>query len=266
MSQNILNKLQQDKLILSKVEDKINFCIQKNQIQNTDFLDLSQKQLISKFLKTNKISNYIFYGAFDKAERNILLIYPQKLESLVKENKIDYSNIISVIRIELPNENKGQYTHRDYLGGLMKIGIKREKIGDILVDENGADIIINKDIEKFLLLNLSDLTRFSKSKIEKIDIENLRKLEIKKEEILATVSSMRLDNIVSEIAKCSRNKANEIIMQERVFVNFEVVTKNTKIIKENDLITIRGKGRFKVLELVHNTRKGRIIVKIEKNI
>ena len=79
-----------------------------------------------------------------------------------------------------------------------------------------------------------------------------------------TVSSMRIDNIVGELAKCSRNKANELLEQERVLVNYEVITKPTKQIKENDKITIRGKGRFEVKQILGNTRKGRIMVEIEK--
>lgn len=144
----------------------------------------------------------------------------------------------------------------------MKLGIKREKIGDILVDEEGADIIVSSEILKFLLNNLTQLTRFQKSKIEEILLSDLRKIKIQKEERTITVSSMRLDNIVSELAKCSRSKANELLMQERVFVNFENITKATKEIKENDRITIRGKGRFEIKEITGNTRKGKIIILI----
>ena len=75
---------------------------------------------------------------------------------------------------------------------------------------------------------------------------------------------MRLDNIVAELAKCSRSKSNELLIQERVFVNFEVVTKQTKEIKEKDRITIRGKGRFVIKEIIGNTRKGRLFLEVEK--
>ena len=146
----------------------------------------------------------------------------------------------------------------------MKLGIAREKVGDILVDDNGADILIMPEMERFLLSNIPSLTRFSKSKIEKINLENLRKLEIKKEIIKITVSSMRLDNIVAELAKCSRGKANEILEQERVLVNYEIIQKSSKEIKEQDTITIRGKGRFVINSIVGNTRKGRIFVEVEK--
>ena len=146
----------------------------------------------------------------------------------------------------------------------MKLGIKREKVGDILVDDKGADILIKTDILKFVLANLTELTRFQKSKIEEIELNELRRIEEKKEKFTITVSSNRLDNIVAELAKCSRSKANELILQERVLVNYQTITKQTKDIKENDRITIRGKGRFEIKEKVGNTKKGRIVIEVEK--
>ena len=86
----------------------------------------------------------------------------------------------------------------------------------------------------------------------------------RKEEIEIIVSSLRLDNVISELAKCSRNKALDIINLERVFVNFECETKKTKQIKTGDMITIRGKGRFFIKENIGQTKSGRFIIKVEK--
>lgn len=265
MDRGVLSKYKKEdeKLVLSKIMDKINFCETRNKIQVTDFFDLGQKQLVYNFLNSQKFKNYMFYGGFEEAERVIAVFYPEKLEELIQN--IDFNKYIKAIRITLPNENKGKYTHQNYLGALMKLGVNREKIGDILVDENGADVIIKEDILKFLVINLPELTRFQKSKIEEIRLEELRKAIIKKEKIMITVSSMRVDNIVAELAKCSRNKTNELLEQERVFVNYEVIIKATKQIKEDDKITIRGKGRFKINKKVGTTKKDRIILEVEKN-
>ena len=202
------------------------------------------------------------YGGFEQAERKIFVFYPDKFNSTVVEKNL--SNIIQIIRIELPDDLKGKYTHRDYLGAVIKLGVERKKIGDIIVDNNGADIIVDKDIVKFLVENLGSLTRFSKCTITVQNIEDLRPVEIKKEELEIIVSSMRLDNVISELARCSRNKALDIINQERVFVNFECETKKTKQIKPGDVVTVRGKGRFFVKEIVGQTRSGRSVIKVEK--
>jgi len=264
MDRTVINKYknEKDKLLISKIVDKVKFCETKNKIQTTDFLDQMEQKTVENFLKAQKITNYFYTGGFEEAERKMLTIYPKKLKDII--SNINLNEYITIIRITLPNDIKGEYSHRNYLGGLMKLGIAREKVGDILVDDNGADILIMPEMLKFLLTNISSLTRFSKSKIEQITLEELRKPEIQTQIIKVTVSSMRLDNIVSELAKCSRGKANEILQQERVLVNYEIVQKSSKEIKENDIITIRGKGRFAIKEIIGNTRKGRMFLEIEK--
>ena len=264
MNREILNdyKEKDDKILLAQVLDKLEMVEKKNKIEYTDFLDLAQIELVQKFINKIKVENFISYGGFEQAERKMFVFYPDKFNSIVVERNL--SNILQIIRIELPDDLKGKYTHRDYLGAVIKLGIERKKVGDIIVDNNGADIIVDKDISKFLLENLGSLTRFSKSEITVENIEDIRQVEIRKEELEIIVSSMRLDNIISELARSSRNKALDIINTERVFVNFQCETKKTKQIKIGDMITIRGKGRFFIKELVGQTRSGRIVIKIEK--
>ena len=264
MNREILNdyKDKDDKILLAQVLDKVEMVEKKNKIEYTDFLDLAQIELVQKFINKIKLYNYMIYGGFEQAERKMFVIYPDKFNSVVVEKNL--SNIVQIIRIELPDDLKGKYTHRDYLGAVIKLGIERKKIGDIIVDQNGADIIVDKDIVKFLLDNLGSLTRFSKSTISVQNIEDLRPVEIKKEELEIIVSSMRLDNVISDLARCSRNKALDIINTERVFINFECETKKTKQVKTGDMITIRGKGRYFVKEIIGQTRSGRTVIKIEK--
>lgn len=255
-------KEKDDKILLAQVSDKIEMCENKNKIEYTNFLDLAQTELVQNYIDKLKIENYISYGGYEQSERKLFVIYPEKFNSTVVEKNL--VSIVKIVRIQLPDELKGKYAHRDYLGAVIKLGVKREKVGDIIVDNDGADIIVEKDISKFLLENLSGLTRFSKSKITIEKIDNLRTVEVRREEREIIVSSLRLDNVVSELARCSRNKALDIINMERVFVNFQCETKKTKQIKTGDMVTIRGKGRFYIKELVGQTKSGRVIVKIEK--
>lgn len=255
---------EEDRLLIAKLLDKVEFTKSKNKITNTDFLDLYQKNLIHKLLNNIKCENYLFFGGNDQSEREVLIFYPEKLEKQFVEK--NYNNIMQIIEIILPKELKANYTHRDYLGGLMKLGIKREKIGDIIVFNEGANIVVLNEILDFVSSNITSLTRFSKATIQIKKIEELHKKEIHTQELQIIVSSLRLDNIVAELAKTSRTKAEEIINVGRVFVNFENVIKNSRLLKETDIITIRGKGRFKILEGIGDTKKGRLVVKIEKYI
>lgn len=264
MNRDILTeyKDKNQKILLAQIVDKIEMVEKNNKIEYSDFLDLSQIEIVQKFINKIKINNFIVYGGHEQAERKMFVFYSSKFNSEVVEKNL--KDIVKVIRIDLPDELNGKYSHRDYLGAVIKLGIKREKVGDIIVDNKGADIIIEKNISKFLLENLPSLTRFSKSTITIESIENLKSVEIKKEELEIIVSSLRLDNVVSELARCSRNKALDIINMERVFINFQNETKKTKQVKIGDIITIRGKGRFYIKEMIGQTKSGRTIIKIEK--
>lgn len=255
-------KKQEDKLCLSQVLDKIEMSERRGKIEYTDFLDMYQVALVENFLRKMQFQKYKLYGGYEEAERKVLIIYPEEFDdNMLKKN---YDKILKVIRIQLPEEEKGKYAHRNYLGGIVKLGLKREKVGDIIVGEEGADIITLNDFAEVLKTQLPSLTRFENAKIEIEEIQNVRKLELKIEEITIIVPSLRLDNIVSDLARTSRSKASEIIAQERVFINGQNETKNSKQIKLGDIITIRGKGRFIIKEFTGTTRSGRTVLLIEK--
>ena len=257
-------KRQEDKILIAQVLDKIKFSQTRQKIEYTDFLDMYQISCVESFLKKNNYKNYIFYGGFDNAERKALIIYPEKYNMEMLEK--NYNKILSIVRIELPEEMNGKYAHRNYLGGIVKLGLKREKVGDILVFNNGADIITFVDFANTLKTELGSLTRFQNSKIIVDEISKISKQEIKIEEVKIIVPSLRLDNIVSDLAKTSRSKAVQIMEAQRVFVNGKNEIKASKQIKQNDIITIRGKGRFIIKEFTGTTRSGRTVILVEKYI
>lgn len=255
-------KKQEDKILLAQILDKIEFSKQREKLEYTDFLDMYQVSLVKSFMKKIDFENYILYGGFENSERNVLIIYPDKYNlNMIEKN---YSKIIKVIRITLNDEEKGKYSHRNYLGGIVKLGMKREKVGDILVSDDGADILVKEETAETLKQELGTLTRFKNARIEIVELENVREQEIKLEELSIIVPSLRLDNFVSDLAKTSRSKAAQIIDSERVFINGQNETKASKQIKLGDVITIRGKGRFVVKEFSGTTRSGRTVVKVEK--
>lgn len=106
--------------IIANVKDKINLAKKRNKIQNTSFYTASEKIMIEKEL--NYVLNekrYIFSGGYDDAEREVLILYPEKFNEAIAIDNINF--ILKAIRIRLPNELIGKYTHSLYLGALMKI-------------------------------------------------------------------------------------------------------------------------------------------------
>ena len=57
----------------------------------------------------------MFFGGFNKSERDILIIYPEKIKELIENKNIDFNEFIKIIRITLPKEQKEKYEHRNYL-------------------------------------------------------------------------------------------------------------------------------------------------------
>lgn len=250
----------ENKLLIAKVIDKYEFCRTRNKITYTDFLSLPEIAIVKKMLLEQKVSNWLIYGGRENADRNIVIFYPKKFSlDMVEKN---YSKILDVIRIKLPNNIN--YEHREFLSGIMKLGIKREKFGDILVTSTGADIISLCDVSKYLQEGLNDLTRFKKSIITIENINNLENYENEFEYFKIIVSSMRLDNFVAELSKSSRTRASEIIEEARVFVNSINEFKDSKKIEINDIITIRGKGKFIFDGIDKETKSGKFLVNMRK--
>lgn len=251
--------IDENDLLIAKVLDKKKICNSKNKITYTDFLNEKEQRVIEKNVK---LENAFFYGVNENADRKILVFYPEKLtEELVRKS---LKNVLSGIRIILKNDQIGNYEHKNYLSALIKIGIDRGKIGDILVDDYGADIIAFDMNKEFIIQSLSELTRFRKANIDIIPIDDIKQKIDRFEESTIIVSSMRIDNIVAELAGCSRTNADEYINSEKVFVNYETALKGSKTIFEGDIVTIRGKGKFRIDGLVRNTRNNRFVIKVNK--
>lgn len=255
-----IEKLNYNKLLIAKIKDKYEFSKTRNKITYTDFLNISELNIAKSFLLENKITNYIFYGGKVEADRKILIFYPEKFSvDIVEKN---FEKILKVIEIKLPNDLK--YEHREFLSGIMKLGIKREKFGDILVTEYGADIISLLEVTNYLVLGLKDLTRFKKSEIKIKNINELKNIELEFENINIIVSSIRLDNFVAELARCSRSKAEELIEEGRVFINSINEFKSSKKINKGDIITIRGKGKFIFDDIEKETKRGKFLINFRK--
>lgn len=254
------NKSDEEELLISKVEDKINYAKTKNKITYTDFLNIVEKGKVEKFLKTQYFKNYFFFGGNENSERGIYIFYPDKLdENMVRKN---FNDIFSIIKIQ--NAKEEAYEHRVYLSALMKLGIKRSKIGDIIVRENGADIVIFKENSIYIENGLKQLIRFRKSTIDVQSLEKLESKELEFEDVSIIVPSIRLDCFVSELSRCSRSQAEEYIELGKVFINYIQELKPSKKISIGDIITIRGKGKWIYDEMVKETSKNKFVLKIRK--
>lgn len=200
------------------------------------------------------IGNICFSGGYEDAERCMMAFLPDYMS----EEDLEWP--ISLLKVRV--SDKKCYNHRDYLGSLMALGIKRQVIGDIIVCEENAFVFCQENIEEFIVDNLTHIAGTS-CKVEKVtDFTELPQKRF--EDLGGTVASERLDCVVALAIKSSRTKAADFISAGFVTVNYKEALKPTYIMKEGDRFSIRGKGKFIYDGSGGNTKKGRTIVKIRK--
>lgn len=190
-------------------------------------------------------------GVFEDSERRMISF----------NNVYNTSFPMKLLKIE--NTSKfNELTHKDFLGGILALGIERNKIGDLLVKDNVCYVPIHEDIESFLIFNIDKIGK-SSCKIEILEkYDYLPQFNFKEEVIL--VSSLRIDGIVSKLANVSRGKAQMMIDQGKVLVDYVKIRDKSYEPKEDERITIRGVGKFILGTIVGSSKSGRLKVSIKK--
>ncbi|MGI6450205.1 MAG: RNA-binding protein [Desulfitobacteriia bacterium] len=260
--QEVIKKFAPDeegKLLLARVLDKLTEAEQKNILTYTKFLNEQQQHLAARMLNSLRSPRYFFAGGYEGAQRVILFFLPSYLEpELISA---DDTLPLAAVRAEYPAECT--LSHRDFLGSLMGLGITRETVGDILVGQGSCDLIVLEEIKTYLLANWETVGRV-KVKTTDVALANLRIPEEKFVLLKDTVASLRLDNIISAGFALSRSKAGEALAAGRVRLNYLECMKSDKPVQVGDIISLRGKGKIKLEEISHQTKKGRMAIVIKK--
>ena len=245
-----------DKLLIAKILDKAKKSEYAQVQVSSDFLDPGRISLVEKALSFCNDVNYTVYGGYIGAERKAVIFYPEFME-----DSIDYSDIF--YNLSIKPKNMGNMNHRDFLGSLLGLGIKREKIGDILVKEDHCNVIVMADICDYIKFNLEKVGNTG-VEVDTCDLEELQFFEPKLRDIKATVASLRLDSVAGAGFGLSRSKIADLIKGDKVNLNWQTTDNVSKMIKQGDIISIKGKGRIVVENIGGVTKKGRISVLIKK--
>ena len=153
-----------------------------------------------------------------------------------------------------------EFNHRDFLGAIMNLGIKRETVGDIIVKGKEAYIFAHENIADYIIENL-DKVKHTNVKVERLN-ELPELLETKKQEEEILVSSTRLDVIIAGKYKLSRSQALQLFKSQKVFLNGRVCENNSYQVKEQDIISVRGFGKMEFIRISGESRKGRIYITV----
>lgn len=228
----------------------------RNIVTFTDFLNLNELNIFHLTLRELSFVTCRPFGGYENAERQIIAFIPDALS-------YDYCYPLACVRIRPQNEKYAdKLTHRDYLGALLNLGIERSTLGDILTDGCAAWVFCLDRMEEFIL---NGLTRVKHTNVvcESIDYKNMNYTP-KYELIRGSVASVRLDSLLSVAFGSSRSSLVGLIEGGKVFVNGKMVTSNGYKLKENDIISARGLGRFCYLGVSAETKKGRMWAELKK--
>lgn len=193
-----------------------------------------------------------FYGGYDGAER-VIAVFGEV------EQKSEYP--VSVIDVH--QKGGKELSHRDYLGTVLSLGLKREMVGDIIVKEDGALIFCLAEIADYITDNLTKIGGAGVAATVS-DSADAVSTERKYQKLSATVSSLRLDCVVSAASGKSRSAAAQLIERSYVSANYKTASSVSAPVKDGDIITVRGVGKFLIQTDERLTRKGRIHIDIYK--
>ncbi len=207
--------------------------------KNTLFLDVNEFKLVASKLKKK---DYNVYYPYKDSEKVILYV-----KSIPK---------VTLFKIK----SYSKLRHQDILGAILSLNISSSYLGDIIIDNDNYYFYIISDLSDFIKNNLNIIGN-TKVLLEEIDLTLLENYERKYKELETIVSSLRIDTVISRIIKINREEVINKIKNKEVLLNHEVLTKNSYILKENDIFSIKRYGKYKYIDIVNNTKKNNLVIK-----
>lgn len=249
-----------ERLFLSQVLDRQRQAARRVRPAATDFLSPHEQALARSLLRLAPSADVrsLFCGGPVDAERKLLCFLPDWLSP---DNLSPDDLPIRALRASWNPADT--LSHRDLLGSLMGLGIVRGKIGDIYVIPAAADVLTLDSVRDFLLQNWQAAGRV-KLRVEPVPVDAVRVPVPDAQDFRVTVSSMRLDAVLSAALRLSRAKAAELVDAGRVQLNWLDCAKPERLLQSGDLLSVRGFGRFSVGDVGPLTRKGRVPVTIRR--
>lgn len=248
---------EENKLLLASLLDKEETARMKGIPSCTRFMTPEQQAMSKKLLDSIKAEYHIF-GGYEGAERAVICFLPEYLDELWIESADG-----PVAAIKASYKGNLKLGHRDFLGSLMGTGIVREAVGDITVWDNICYFIVLRELVPFVIQNMTSAGRAVLT-LEEREFSQIPAPEIKLEEKKATVMSMRLDAVLSAAFNVSRDSAAQCVNSGRVSLNHILCVKGDKIVKDGDIISVKGMGKVQIFDAGTISRRGRKGVIIKK--
>ena len=254
-----------DEILLSHARDLLQTAANDGYMTHTSFLDLHQRSVLQALQReTGRDVDLFFSGGYPDAERTLALFVPRYFEARSAEDLFaaqPEQQPFSLLRFE--KDKFSTLSHRDYLGALMGLGIKRELLGDLLVDDTGVFVVCLESAERFLLEHFTSAGRATLTG-RAADFSELSKREEHFTEQFASVASLRLDSVLGAAFSLSRTKAAQAIESGSVYLNSVQTLKPDAHVNTGDKLVLRGKGKAVLFEVRGESKKGRVHLVLRK--
>ncbi len=252
----VLKMEKEEQLFRKRMIDLAGTCFKRDIPVSTDFLNLNEQTIFQSISGTLPPVRFVLSGGFESSERKVVCFLPSYEEEPAELPFICLK--ISPVNRKFAEE----LTHRDYLGAMMNLGIERSMLGDIVLKDGDAYTFVMKKMSAYLEESLTTVRHTTVTVCRVPDAGELLKPEF--EEITGSVSSVRLDSVVALCGHLSRTKAAEYIAAEKVFVNGQTAVSASRGLKEGEILSIRGIGKFRYAGEGIRTKKGRTVVTLLK--
>lgn len=267
--------MDENKLLLAQLTDKYEQFLQYDYLLTSDFLSLVQQSEISGLLRRWRSSGskiFLFGGVMD-AERRMVVFLPDYMEIAGEEELLDYflknpdecPLVLLDMKIRGGQSRTGGrgLTHRDYLGSLLGEGIRRDKLGDILVRPDGAQAVVTREMGEYLTMHYGKAANVSLD-VQVLPINAADTAIHRLDTVQFTVASPRLDSVIAGVFHLSRKEAAQAIGRGLVFVDEREVLKPDHGLKGGEKLVLRGKGKAIYQGISGTSKKGKIYVTLEK--
>ena len=240
--------------IAVQINDALRLCRLREKPVFGGFLNEEEIAAALDIIKRNEFSDYMLWGGRSDSERSVIGLFPNGIEPS--------ADCFPIKTLRLSYSSRFNPGHRDFLGSLMALGIKRSCVGDILTGSGEAFVFVKAEISDYIAAQLNRIGKIG----VKVSCGELPDDLITDDSTLLnlTVSSLRLDNVVSEVLNLSRDKGARAVKSGLVSVNHTVKLSPSFNLKENDSVVFRGKGKFVLQELAGESKKGRKRIIIKK--
>lgn len=246
-----------EKLLRSKIDD-----MKSTAVRGADavscFLNPQEQYHTASCLKKDADNCiFTFFGGYSEAERKKLFLFPAYRES---RDYIDSVKTASVTAVYIHGSGYVRLSHRSFMGAVLALGIRRDMIGDIVV-KDGRDAIVfcDEKIAVFLLRECPSVyVDHDKVTIERYIIPPVFDTGHRYEHVCNTIASARLDSVVAVLTGLSREKAKTTIRNGAVNLNFTQNFDCDSYINNDDIISVRGLGKYKIEDINTKTRKDRL--------